>query len=440
MSGIAQMMNQLGYTVSGSDAKASPVLEALAAQGIQCHVGHHPAYIQGADLVITTSAVNGANPEVAAARGAGVPVVSRAKMLGCLMNSSRGIAVAGTHGKTTTSAMIATMLQHAGADPTAIIGGMVKELGGNAKLGLGEYFVAEADESDGSLIELNPELVVVNNIDSDHLDHYGSMRAMVNTFSSFLGKVPADGAIFLAIDDPNCLELSRFYAKQVITFGLNHPADFRAIDIHEGSFAIEFSVVHKGELLGEFHLNRPGRFNVANALAAISVGRYVGLTVSEIQSGLARFQGVKRRFDILHSSDRMIVVDDYAHHPAEIKATLTAARANHRDRIIGVFQPHRYSRVRSLHADFGLAFQGVDEVILTDIYAAGEKPMEGVDHHLMLNSLAKCPGQPPVRYIPLLADIPAYIHAQHRQHDLVITLGAGDVWKVAAELAATAAA
>ncbi|HYE77669.1 MAG TPA: UDP-N-acetylmuramate--L-alanine ligase, partial [bacterium] len=368
MSGIAQMMNELGYTVSGSDLKASPMLEALAAQGIQCHVGHHPAYIQGADLVVATSAVNSSNPEVAAARAAGIPVVPRAKMLGCLMNSSRGIAIAGTHGKTTTTAMVATMLEHAGTDPTAVIGGMVKELGGNAKLGLGEYFVAEADESDGSLIELNPELVVVNNIDSDHLDHYGSVQAIVKTFANFLGKVPADGAIFLAIDDPNCLELSRFFAKQVITFGLNHPADYRAVDIHEGSFAIEFSVIHRGELLGEFHLNRPGRFNVANALAAVAVGRHVGLTVSEIQSGLARFQGVKRRFDILHSSDRLIVVDDYAHHPSEIRATLGAARANHRDRIIGVFQPHRYSRVQHLHADFGPAFAGVDEVILTDIY------------------------------------------------------------------------
>ncbi|MEO7994242.1 MAG: UDP-N-acetylmuramate--L-alanine ligase [bacterium] len=439
MSGIAQLMAQLGYTVSGSDAKASTMLETLAGQGVQCHVGHHPEYLRGAELVVATSAVNSHNAEVAAAQAMGIPVISRARMLGCLMNSSRGIAVAGTHGKTTTTALIASMLAHAGYDPTAIVGGMVKELGGNARLGLGEFFVAEADESDGSLVALNPEIVVVNNIDTDHLDHYGSLDAIVRTFSNFLSKVPANGAIFLAVDDPNCLQLSHFFAKQVITFALDHPADYRAVDVQEGSFATEFTVLYRGQRLGTFHLNRPGRFNVANALAAIAVGRHVGLTVSQIQSGLAVFQGVKRRFDILHNSDNMIVVDDYAHHPAEIKATLSAARANHSKRIIGVFQPHRYSRVSHLHADFGHAFENVDEVVLTDIYAAGEAPMEGIDHRLLLSSLATCPGSPRISYIPQLCDIAPYIQETQQPRDLVITLGAGDIWKVAAELAATAA-
>lgn len=435
MSGIAQLMNGLGYTVSGSDSKASKMLEKLATQGIQCHVGHHPEYTRGADVVVTSSAIRQDNPELIEARRQGIDVVSRARMLGCLMNSSRGIAIAGTHGKTSTTAMIASLLVRAGIDPTAIVGGEVRELGGNARLGLGEYFVAEADESDGSLIELSPEMVVVTNIDTDHLDHYGSFDGLVRTFASFLSRVPQDGAIFLAVDDPNCLKLSRFYGPQVVTYGLDQPADYSAVDVFEGSFATEFTVLHKNISLGRFRLNRPGRFNVTNALAAIAVALRAGVPVESIRESLPMFEGVRRRFDILHSSDNMIVVDDYAHHPSEIRATLSAARANHADRIIGIFQPHRYSRVKDLHADFGQSFVGVDEVIVTNIYAAGETPVDGVDERLILDSLDSCPGRPPVRYIPLLADIPAYIRAGSRKHDLVITLGAGDVRLVAEDLA-----
>lgn len=438
MSGIAQLLNGLGYVVSGSDSKASRMLECLAHQGIQCHVGHHPEYLRGADVVVTSSAIRQDNPELMEARRQGLPVVSRARMLGCVMNSSRGIAVAGTHGKTTTTAMIASLLVRAGIDPTAIVGGEVRELDGNARLGLGEYFVAEADESDGSLVELNPELVVVTNIDTDHMDHYGSLEALVRTFSQFLSKVPQDGAIFLAVDDPNCLRLSQFFARQVVTFGLEQPADYMAVDLFEGSFATEFTLLHRGSSLGRFRLNRPGRFNITNALAAIAVARHAGVPLESIRESLPAFEGVRRRFDILHASDDMIVVDDYAHHPSEIRATLSAARANHPDRIIGIFQPHRYSRVQQLHADFGKSFAGVDEVIVTDIYSAGESPVEGVDAALILNSLTSCPGQPPVRYIPLLADIPAYVRSRQRPHDLVITLGAGDVRLVAEELAASA--
>lgn len=440
MSGLAKVMRKLGYAVSGSDAKASRTLEELFREKVLCHVGHAEEYLREADLVVISSAVSDENPEVVAARRQGIPVISRAQMLGYLMNSGRGIAIAGTHGKTTTTALISYLLTEAGLDPTALVGGEVAALGGNARLGMGDFFVAEADESDGSLTQLNPELAVITNIDSDHLDHYhGSMEELERTFARFLSKVPADGAIYLAVDDPRCLTLSRFFARQVITFGLDHPADYMAVDLRQGSFATTFTVTERGASLGQFRLNRPGRFNVANALAAIAIARRAGIPLETIRQILPAFQGVKRRFDILHNTSDLIVVDDYAHHPNEIRATLGAARANHADRIIGIFQPHRYSRVQSLHADFGQSFQGADEVIVTDIYAAGESPLPGVDIKLILDSLQRCPGQPPVRYIPLLTEIPDYVRAQHQRGDLVITLGAGDVRQVAEALAASVA-
>jgi UDP-N-acetylmuramate--alanine ligase len=434
MSGIARLAAQLEYPVSGSDLNSAQVLSELASLGCDIYRGHDPSHIKNPDLVVVSSAIKEDNPELKKAREMNIPVIPRAKMLGVLMNSSRGIAIAGTHGKTTTSAMVAAVLEHGGLDPTVVVGGYTHEFNGNAKLGTGDFFVAEADESDGSLLELNPEIAVLNNIDNDHMDFYGSVERIHSTFREFMNKVPSNGLVSICVDDQVLFEMCGFCKNRIMTYGINHPADLNARGIHEDEFSVGFEVLRNGKSLGGVKLQKPGRFNVYNALAAISVGLHVGIPFGEIADGLAEFKGVKRRFDILKNTPQMIVIDDYAHHPSEIKATLDSIRSNHSSRVIGVFQPHRYSRMKHLADQFGSCFHSADEVVVTDIYSAGETPIPFVTSDLVLDSL-KRNHQRDVEYIPSIENIPGYIESRHRDGDLVVTLGAGDVWKVAYELA-----
>ena len=434
MSGIARITAELEYPVSGSDINSTQVVGELSKLGCSIYHDHSPDNINNPDLVVISSAIKENNPELIEARRRKIPVIPRAKMLGILMNSGRGIAIAGTHGKTTTTAMVGTVLEHGGLDPTAVIGGYTHEFNGNAKLGTGDFFVAEADESDGSFLELNPEIAVINNIDNDHIDFYGSETRLHETFREFIHKVPVNGMIAICVDDPILGKINGLGTRNVVTYGLKNDATLKAWDIHEDKFSISFGVLYKNKHLGYVTLGKPGQFNVYNALAAISVGLYVGLPFSVIRDALSTFQGVKRRFDILKRTPEMIVVDDYAHHPSEVKATLESARSNHSSRIIGVFQPHRYSRIKHLADAFGDAFNAADEVIVTDIYSAGETPIPFVTSDLVLDALSRN-HHDHVEYIPGLDDITNRIQSRTKPGDLIITLGAGDIYKVAYKLA-----
>ena len=434
MSGIATIAADLEYRISGSDLNSAKILEKLASVGCSIFHGHNSDNIDNPDVVVVSSAIKEDNPELIEARRRNIPVIPRARMLGILMNSSRGIAIAGTHGKTTTSAMVATVLEYGGLDPSVVVGGHTHEFNGNAKLGTGDFFVAEADESDGSLLELNPEIAVINNIDNDHIDFYGSVERLHDTFRKFIAKVPATGMVAVSIDDPVLRNMNVCKTKNALTYGIEQNADLNARGIHEDEFSVSFEVLFRGKKLGDIKLAKPGQFNVYNALAAISVGLYVGLPFGVIRDGLAEFQGVRRRFDILKRTPQMIVIDDYAHHPSEVKATLDSARSNHSQRIIGVFQPHRYSRIKHLADAFGAAFDAADEVVVTDIYSAGETPIPFVTSDLVLDALSRHHHRF-VEYIPSLDDIPEHIQSRNKKGDLVITLGAGDVWKVAHKLA-----
>lgn len=435
MSGIARLAAELGYRVTGSDVNSSEIVNELKSLGCEVHKGHDASHIGNPDVVIVSSAIKEDNPELRRAQDLNIPVASRATMLGVLMKSSRGIAIAGTHGKTTTTAMVATVLEHGNLDPSVVVGGYTHELNSNAKLGTGEYFVAEADESDGSLLDLSPEIAVLNNIDNDHIDYYGSVEKLHATFREFMHKVPSNGLVSICVDDSVLSELSGFCRTPIVTYGINQAADLNACGIHEDAFSANFEVTIKGKRLGEINLSKPGIFNVYNALAAISVGLHVGMSFQDIQKGLANFKGVKRRFDILKQTPEMTVIDDYAHHPSEVKATLDSIRSNHSSRVIGVFQPHRYSRMKHLAEQFGACFSSADEVVVSDIYSAGETPIPFVTSDLILNAL-KRNNQKSVEYIPDIVDIPDYIESRQRDGDLVVTLGAGDVWKVAHKLAA----
>jgi UDP-N-acetylmuramate--alanine ligase len=434
MSGIARIAAELEYPVSGSDINSSPVVEELSQLGCTVFRGHNPSNIENPDLVVVSSAIRNDNPELLEARNRNIPIIPRAKMLGILMNSSRGIAVAGTHGKTTSTAMVASVLEHGGLDPTAVIGGYTHEFNGNAKLGTGDFFVAEADESDGSFLELNPEIAIINNIDNDHIDFYGSEARLHETFREFMLKVPVNGMVAMCIDDPVLRKINNLRTHNIFTYGLGKNADFSARTLREDKFSISFEVFFRGKLLGDIKLGKPGQFNVYNALAAVSVGIYVGLPFGVIRDALSQFQGVKRRFDILKRTPEMIVIDDYAHHPSEVKATLSSARSNHSSRIIGVFQPHRYSRIKHLADAFGDVFDAADEVIVTDIYSAGETPIPFVTSDLVLDALTRNHHRY-VEYIPSLDEISNSIQSRTKPGDLVITLGAGDIYKVAYKLA-----
>ncbi|HZS34242.1 MAG TPA: UDP-N-acetylmuramate--L-alanine ligase [Methylomirabilota bacterium] len=431
MSGLAEVILTLGYRVTGSDARRNEAVERLERLGAKVSVGHAASHIEGAHVVVYSSAVARDNPELQAARQRGVPVIPRAEMLAELMRVKHGIAIAGTHGKTTTTSMVGAVLAEAGADPTLVVGGRVTALGANARLGQGEFLVAEADESDGSFLKLTPTIAVVTTIDAEHLDYYRDLAAIRETFLAFVNKVPFYGAAVLCADQPEIQAILPRVEKRVITYGLTAPADLVAASVRLRELTARFEVLHRGDALGELHLQVPGVHNVANALAATAVGLDLEVAFPVIQRALASFTGVQRRFQVKGEAGGVLVVDDYGHHPAEIRATLAAARRGfpQRRRVV-VFQPHRYTRTFHLQDEFPGAFDDADLLIVTDIYAAGEAPIAGVHARTLADAIAARTGRE-VRYVADRTAVVELLLRTVRPGDLVLTLGAGDVGAVA---------
>jgi UDP-N-acetylmuramate--alanine ligase len=434
MSGIAEVLLTLGYRVTGSDARRSETVERLERLGAKVYLGHEATHVEGAQVVVYSSAVARDNVEVQAARQRGVPVIGRAEMLAELMRLKYGIAIAGTHGKTTTTSMVAAVLGAGGFDPTVVVGGRVHGLGTNARLGQGEFLVAEADESDGSFLKLSPTIAVVTTVDAEHLDHYADLDAIVTAFLTFVNKVPFYGSAVVCLDDPNIQRMIPRIEKRVVTYGLEAGADLMARRLSFAEMRSEFEAVHRGKPLGPVILQVPGRHNVLNALAAAAVGLDLEMPFDKIQTALASFAGVQRRFQIRGEAQGVLVVDDYGHHPAEIRATLAAAKAGFDRRVITVFQPHRYSRTQHLLNDFLTAFYQSDVLIVMDIYAAGEAPIEGVHARDLADGIA-AHGHREVLYLGGdRAAIVDYLCESTRAGDLVLTLGAGDVGQLGGEL------
>lgn len=436
MSPIAKVLLEMGHRVSGSDLKGSSTTLNLEALGARIELGHRPENVRGADLVVVSTAIAETNPELQAARDQNIPVVHRSDMLAALMNERCGIAVAGAHGKTTVTSMIALVLERAGLDPTVVIGGELNDIGGSAKYGRGAYLVAEADESDRSFLRYRPKIAVVTTIEADHLEYYdGTLAKMVATFEEFLHSLPPEGLAVLGVDDPRVRELRARLPRRAVTYALQVEADYSAQNIRLAERGSEFEVRHRGALLGRVSLVVPGRHNVANALATLAVAAEVGIPFETVRQHLASFHGAKRRFQFIGEERGVMVVDDYAHHPTEIQATLRAAREGwpHR-RIVAVFQPHRYTRTHFLMEEFGKAFTCADAVVLARIYSPPpDKPIPGVTAERLARLIEANEGRP-VALIEDNRDIVNYLARVVKPGDMVITMGAGDVWMVAEEL------
>ncbi len=441
MSGIAELLLNLGYTVSGSDLRQTDITRRLEGLGAHVCKGHDGTCIGKADVVVVSSAVKEDNPEVIAARDAYIPVIPRAEMLAELMRLKKyGIAVAGSHGKTSTTSLVGCILAEAGLDPTVVIGGQVNSLGTNAKLGQGEFLVAEADESDGSFLQLSPVVEVVTNIDMEHLDYYRDLDEIKDVFVKFINKIPFYGAAILCLDDDNIASLLPRIQKRIITYGLTAQADVYGRELRTKGLTSHFEVCFGGAVLGEITLASPGRHNVLNSLAAIAVGLELEIPFDVISRALASFSGVQRRLQIKGEKNGITVIDDYGHHPTEIKATLSALRDAwpSRRRII-MFQPHRYTRTQALFQEFCTAFHDSDILILTEIYPAGEKPIEGVTAEALMNGIRKH-GQRQVYLADTVDDLPDMVLPMLEDGDILVTLGAGNIWrageKVLADLTA----
>jgi UDP-N-acetylmuramate--alanine ligase len=436
MSGIAEVLLTLGYRVTGSDLRRGDAVERLERLGAKVFTGHDAAHVGGAHVVVYSSAVARDNVEVQAARQRGVPAIPRAEMLAELMRLKYGIAIAGTHGKTTTTSMVAAVLGAGGFDPTVVVGGRVHGLGANARLGQGEFLVAEADESDGSFLKLTPTIAVVTTVDAEHLDHYRDLDAIRAAFREFVNKVPFYGAAVLCLDQPNIQQMIPAVEKRVVSYGLESGADVTARRLAFAGLASSFEVLYRGAVLGPVTLQVPGRHNVANALAAVAVGLDLDVPFARIQEALAGFAGVQRRFQVRGEARGVLVVDDYGHHPAEIRATLAAAKAGFDRRVITVFQPHRYSRTLHLQQEFLTAFYQADVLLVMDVYAAGEAPIPGVSARALAEGIA-AHGHREVHYMDGDREgIVAYLAEHARAGDLVLTLGAGDVGQLGAEVLA----
>jgi UDP-N-acetylmuramate--alanine ligase len=434
MSGIAEVLANLGYAVSGSDARRSDVTDRLATLGVKVDIGHDAAHASDADVVVVSSAVDAANAEVVEARRRHVPVIPRAEMLAELMRLKFGVAIAGAHGKTTTTSMVALMLERVGLDPTAVIGGRLSAFGSNARLGSGDYMVAEADESDRSFLKLSPAIAVVTNIDREHMDTYGSFDHIVDAFVEFADRVPFYGAVVACVDDGPVRAMLPRLSRRVVTYGFSEDAHVQGIDPvtdgHAGRCGVRFRVpgLADADGSGTVALEVPGRHNLQNALAAIAVGLEVGVAFPRAAAALADFRGVERRYQLRGRSHGITVIDDYGHHPAEVAAVLRAARAGRPSRIVAVFQPHRFTRTRDLLEDFGPALALADVVVLTDIYAAGEQSLPGVS----LDALAAAirPHVKALHVVRSLDDLPREVAALAAPGDLVLTLGAGSIGTV----------
>ncbi|MDR3154985.1 MAG: UDP-N-acetylmuramate--L-alanine ligase [Deltaproteobacteria bacterium] len=434
MSGIAEVLHNMGHRVSGSDLAEGAQVRRLAGLGIEVRLGHEASRVKGADVVVYSSAVKEGNPEVAAARQARIPVIPRAEMLSELMRLKTSVAVAGSHGKTTTCSILGTVLTEGGLDPTLVIGGRVDNLGVNARLGQGDYLVAEADESDGSFLLLSPTVAVVTNIDREHMNYYRDLDHLKETFLTFINRVPFYGSSILCLDDPEVQSLIPYARKRCVTYGLSAQSMVTARNVAREDWGHSFELWAEGELQGTLRVNIPGRHNVLNALAAAAVSREMGVSFQELARGVARLSGVGRRFERKGEARGIRVLDDYGHHPTEIKATLSALAETFPDgRRLVIFQPHRHTRTRDLFDDFVASFNQADLLWVSDIYAAGEEPCEGVDSERLCAAL-RSHGHGGARYGGRVADIPALVKAEAREGDVILTLGAGNVWEAGAEI------
>ncbi len=427
MSGIAEVLINLGYKVSGSDLKESEVTQRLKSLGAMIFIGHQATHMEGAHVVVTSTAVESTNPEVIAAKAREIPVIPRIEMLAEIARLKYTIAIGGTHGKTTTTSMVAAVLQAGGLDPTVIVGGRLKHLNSGARMGQGDYLVAEADESDGSFLKLSPALSVITNIDNDHLDYYKTFERIVEAFVAYANHVPFYGCVIACIDDPHVKAQLPKMARRVVTYGTDPKAKVRAERITVDTTGTSFEVFEGGASLGRIHLAVPGKHNVLNALAAVVVGRELGIPFEQIANGLQGFEGVGRRMELKGEAGGLTVIDDYGHHPTEIRATLAGLRERYpKRRLVVVFQPHRYSRTQALFKEFSESFKDADQVYVMDIYPAGEKPIKGVTSELILKPLKKshsaCENLPP-------SVTPEKFRERLKSGDVVLTLGAGDVWK-----------
>ncbi len=426
MSGLAELLKSVGLSVTGSDLSEGEQVLRLRTLGIPVFLGHRAENVTGADVVVYSSAVHDTNPEVAAARAAGIPVIKRAEMLAEVMRVKRGIAIAGTHGKTTTTSMTGAILMEAGLDPTIIVGGRMREVG-TARLGRGEYLVAEADEFDRSFLALSPMLALVNNIDLEHLDTYRDLKDLQETFARFARSVPFFGAAILGLDDPNVQEIRPLVSRRVVTFGLTPQADLTARDLVLERGGSRFVAFADREFMGPVSLQIPGLHNVKNALASLAVARELSIPFSVASRALGAFRGVIRRFERKGERNDVVVVDDYAHHPTEVAATLAAARQTYPDRrIVALFQPHLYSRTKDMATAFGAAFLNADVLLVTPVYGSREAPKEGVTGALVADA-ATARGHRAARFIADRKDIPDALEWETKPGDLLLTMGAGDV-------------
>ena len=440
MSGIAEVLLNLGYTISGSDAAQSSATRRLARLGAKVSLGHAPEQIEGADAVVTSTAVRGDNPEVIAARARRIPVVPRAVMLGELMRLKQGIAIAGTHGKTTTTSLVASVLAAGGLDPTFVIGGRLNSAGANARLGSGEYIVVEADESDASFLNLMPVMAVVTNIDNDHMETYGhDFARLKGAFVDFLARLPFYGHAVLCIDDRHVREILPFVSKPVLTYGFAADAQYRAVDALADGTQMRFTALREGAASLPVQLNLPGRHNVANALATIAVATELGVADDAILAGLASFTGVGRRFarygEVAAAGGSFTLIDDYGHHPVEIEATLAAVRGAYPGRrIVLAFQPHRYTRTRDCFEDFVRVLSTADALLLAEVYPAGEAPIVAADGRALARAVRVAGKVEPV-FVESIEAMPQAIVDAARPGDVVITMGAGSIGQVAGRLA-----
>ncbi len=438
MSGIAEVLHNLGYEVTGSDVKESDTISRLRGLGIRVFIGHRPENIDNAHVVVVSSAVSKENPEVATAMERSIPVIPRAEMLAELGRLKYGILVAGAHGKTTTTSLIAAILSYGGIDPTVVIGGRLRATGSNARLGQGEFIVAEADESDGSFLKLSPTIAVVTNIDREHMDFFRSMESLKGAFVSFINKVPFYGLAVLCIENPYVREILPLIHRKYITYGFSGDADIRASNIRGEFLASSFDVIYKGHDIGSFYIPLPGIHNVLNSLAGIAVGLELRMDAGRIKEALKGFSGIQRRFEFKGEARGIKVFDDYGHHPAEIRATLRAAkealeRLQSKGRLIVLFQPHRYSRTRDLLREFSTSFADADILYLTDIYPAGERPIDGLSSETIASAI-RGEGHGDVTYISERDVLVDDILRRMGPGDMFFTLGAGDIWRAGEEI------
>ncbi|MBI4228687.1 MAG: UDP-N-acetylmuramate--L-alanine ligase [Deltaproteobacteria bacterium] len=433
MSGIAEVLLNLGYGVTGSDIKSTETVERLKRLGSHFTLGHRIENVSAADVVVISSAIKEDNPEVIAAKSRNIPVIRRAEMLSELMRLKYGIAVAGSHGKTTTTSMISTVLAYGGFDPTIVVGGRVRSLGTNAHLGNGEFMVVEADESDGSFLLLSPVIAVLTNIDEEHLDHYQSIERLEYAFSEFLNKVPFYGLAVICLDSGRIRSIIPRFKKRIVTYGFSNESEFKAGDINVSGFQTDFKVLFKNSLLGCVALNVPGRHNAQNALASFAVGMELGMSFEDVKEGLFEFKGIDRRIQLKGEINGVRVIDDYAHHPEEIRVTLNALKESFSSRVIVIFQPHRFTRTSILFDEFVRVLSDVDMLFLIDIYPAGEEPIEGVSSARLAHAI-KEKGNKNVFYVENPDDVIDNLISLIRPGDVVVTIGAGNVWMIGERL------